>query len=237
MHGGDLIEFAWDACYSITSICSYSTRIKESPMRKTPRQQRSRQMVARLLDATAATIAERGLDNTTTNHIAEQAGVSIGSLYQYFPDKEALLEALLERMGSEASAAFRQRAEDVDFSQFELREVARVAISFGLARMKTDPVLRELVKNWHRLPINKLLEPLEHFFLIMAQPYFLRRYQDYPVQNLESKLYVLINSVLFTVIHHHVQENPVITEKRLVQTLTDMIVALLEARGDSSRPA
>lgn len=75
-------------------------------MRKAPRQKRSREMVSRLLDATVATLAERGLDNTTTNHIAECAGVSIGSLCQYFPDKDALIAALLERMGGEISRIF-----------------------------------------------------------------------------------------------------------------------------------
>lgn len=198
-------------------------------MRKVPRQQRSREMVTRLLDATAATLAERGLDHTTTNHIAERAGVSIGSLYQYFPDKNALVEALLERMAEEASARFRYRAEQADFSQMDLRAVASLAIAYGMNRMSADPVVRELVQNWNRIPIRKLLDPLERFFLMMAQPYFLRRYRDYPVQNLEAKLYVLINAVLFTVIHFYEQENPVIRQDQLIQTLTDMIVGLLEA--------
>lgn len=202
-------------------------------MRKTPRQQRSREMVTRLLDATAATLAERGLDHTTTNHIAERAGVSIGSLYQYFPDKNALVEALLERMAEEASARFRYRAERADFSQMDLRSVASLAIAYGMQRMSADPVVRELVQNWNRIPIRKLLDPLERFFLVMAQPYFLHRYRDYPVQNLEAKLYVLINAVLFTVIHFHEQENPVIRQDQLIQTLTDMIVGLLE----TPRPA
>lgn len=203
-------------------------------MRKTPRQQRSREMVTRLLDATAATLAERGLDHTTTNHIAERAGVSIGSLYQYFPDKNALVEALLERMAEEASARFRYRAERADFSQMDLRSVASLAIAYGMQRMSADPVVRELVQNWNRIPIRKLLDPLERFFLVMAQPYFLRRYRDYPVQNLEAKLYVLINAVLFTVIHFHEQENPVIRQDQLIQTLTDMIVGLLEAPHPAS---
>lgn len=198
-------------------------------MRKVPRQQRSREMVTRLLDATAATLAERGLDHTTTNHIAERAGVSVGSLYQYFPDKNALVEALLERMAEEASARFRYRAEQADFSQMDLRAVASLAIAYGMNRMSADPVVRELVQNWNRIPIRKLLDPLERFFLMMAQPYFLRRYRDYPVQNLEAKLYVLINAVLFTVIHFYEQENPVIRQDQLIQTLTDMIVGLLEA--------
>lgn len=197
-------------------------------MRKEPRQKRSREMVSRLLDATAATLAEQGLDGTTTNHIAERAGVSIGSLYQYFPDKNALVEALLERMAHEVSARFRARAEAVDFSGLALRDLAALAIRYGMNGMKTDPVMRELVQNWNRIPIRKLLDPLEQFFLVMAQPYFLRRYRDYPVQNLEAKLYVLINSVLFTTIHFQEQESAVIGEAQLIDTLTDMIVAALE---------
>lgn len=197
-------------------------------MRKEPRQKRSREMVSRLLDATAATLAEQGLDGTTTNHIAERAGVSIGSLYQYFPDKNALVEALLERMAHEVSARFRARAEAVDFSGLALRDLAALAIRYGMNGMKTDPVMRELVQNWNRIPIRKLLDPLEQFFLVMAQPYFLRRYRDYPVQNLEAKLYVLINSVLFTTIHFQEQESAVIGEAQLIDTLTDMIVAVLE---------
>lgn len=197
-------------------------------MRKAPKQKRSREMVSRLLDATAATLAERGLDNTTTNHIAERAGVSIGSLYQYFPDKEALVEALLERMGADISQSFRQRAEQVDINQFRLREVASVAIAFGLNLIRHDPLLREVVKNWNRVPINKLLDPLERFFLVTAQPYFLNHYQNYPVQNLEAKLYVLINSVLFTTIRYQFQENSALRENQLIATLTDMIIALLE---------
>lgn len=51
-------------------------------------------MVARLLDAAAELFLERGYDKTTTNHVAERAGVSIGSLYQFFPDKAAMLVAL-----------------------------------------------------------------------------------------------------------------------------------------------
>jgi AcrR family transcriptional regulator len=64
-------------------------------MRKQPRQQRSKLMVEAILQAAAETFAKLGYAHTTTNKIAERAGVSVGSLYQYFPDKDSLLEALL----------------------------------------------------------------------------------------------------------------------------------------------
>lgn len=197
-------------------------------MRKPPQQKRSRELVEKLLDATATTIAERGLDNTTTNHIAERAGVSIGSLYQYFPDKQALVEGLLERMGRGVGENFRRRAEVVQINQLSLHMVASTAIAYGLHLMRSDPVLSELMRNWNRLPVDKLLDPIERLFLAMAQPYFLRNYRDYPVQDLEAKLYVLINSTLFTCIRFLFQENTMIREEVLIRTLADMIVAVLE---------
>ncbi len=65
--------------------------------RKSAKQERSRLTIAALLEATARIVGQVGLDRATTNRIAEIAGVSIGSLYQYFPGKEALLAALIER--------------------------------------------------------------------------------------------------------------------------------------------
>lgn len=198
-------------------------------MRKAPKQKRSRELVERLLDATAATLAERGLEDTTTNHIAEKAGVSIGSLYQYFPDKEALFEALMERVGEKVSKVFRERGAQLEFVNFDLKTVANYVILFGISMIKSDPLSLEIMKNWNILPIDKLIDPLEKFFLVMAQPYFIRHYKDYQVQDLEGKLYVLVNSTLFTVVRYLLDsENSILTEKQLADILSDMIVALLE---------
>ena len=69
----------------------------EAPAAKTPKRARGVQRVADLLDAGAALFAEQGYDATTMTQIALRAGASIGSLYQFFPSKEALAEALFGR--------------------------------------------------------------------------------------------------------------------------------------------
>jgi AcrR family transcriptional regulator len=66
-------------------------------MRKQPQQARSRATIAAILQAAAHILGERGWEGFTTNEVAGLAGVSIGSLYQYFPHKLALVEAVRRR--------------------------------------------------------------------------------------------------------------------------------------------
>ncbi|GAA2892461.1 hypothetical protein GCM10020220_098200 [Nonomuraea rubra] len=83
--------------------------------RKQPRQQRSRETVAAILEAAAQLFQRYGYAGTTTNKIAERAGVSIGSLYQYFPNKDSLLVALAEHYlaesGEQVARVFARAAE------------------------------------------------------------------------------------------------------------------------------
>lgn len=66
-------------------------------IRRTPRQERSRQTVDAVLQAVERVLVREGADALTTNRIAEAAGVSIGSVYQYFPDKRSIFTALHQR--------------------------------------------------------------------------------------------------------------------------------------------
>lgn len=66
-------------------------------LRREPRQDRSRAMVERILDAGRSVLLERGYDGASTNRVAAAAGISPGSLYRYFPDKDVLLSEVLNR--------------------------------------------------------------------------------------------------------------------------------------------
>lgn len=72
-------------------------------MRKVPQQERSREMVERILAAGRDVVLRDGYDAASTNRIAAEAGVSPGSLYQYFPDKEAVLSAIVDRYVDDVS--------------------------------------------------------------------------------------------------------------------------------------
>jgi AcrR family transcriptional regulator len=68
-----------------------------TPLRRQPVQQRSAKRVEQMLDASAELIDELGYDALTTTLIAKRAGVAVGSLYQFFPDKRAVVQALTQR--------------------------------------------------------------------------------------------------------------------------------------------
>ena len=73
-------------------------------LRKEPKQARSRETVDVILEAAAQVFERHGYAETTTDQVAERAGVSVGSVYQYFPSKDALLAALVKRFAADAVA-------------------------------------------------------------------------------------------------------------------------------------
>lgn len=92
----------------------------------------------KILDTAAKLLEERGYDDLTTRHVAERAGVSVGSLYQYFPNKESLVHALLiEHL--EQAAALRPPALDRD--DLPLDERIRAVVDWFLASHAASPAL------------------------------------------------------------------------------------------------
>ena len=72
-------------------------------LRKSPQQERSRHMVDRIVEAGRRVLAEQGYERASTNRVAEEAGISPGSLYQYFPNKAAVLDAVIAQYSQEFS--------------------------------------------------------------------------------------------------------------------------------------
>lgn len=116
-----------------------------SRARKKPRQQRSRATWEAILDAAAQLFGQLGYAATTTNKVAERAGVSIGSLYQYFPDKDALLLALAERHLAEATEVLVEAFLAVQRDQPDLEGTLTRLIDAVVALHRRDPGTHRLL--------------------------------------------------------------------------------------------
>lgn len=116
-------------------------------IRRTARQERSQATVDAILEAAALLFAEGDLDAVNTNHIAERAGVSVGSLYQYFPSKQAILGELIDRHSERTMAALQSKLGD--FATRPIPEVLREVVEILLEADTID-------LNLHRVFLNRL---------------------------------------------------------------------------------
>ena len=114
--------------------------------RKTPSQQRSRFTYDTILEAAARVFDREGM-SATTNRIAERAGVSVGSLYQYFPNKQALLHELALRHVDRAEAAFVTVLDHIHASRPSLETVVTDLVTLAVREnaplCQAHQVLRE----------------------------------------------------------------------------------------------
>jgi AcrR family transcriptional regulator len=118
-------------------------RKPQTSPRKSASQKRSRLTVDALLDATARVLVKEGYDKATTNRIAAVAGVSIGSLYQYFPSKEALIAAVIDRHTSKLLQLTRDALIKIAARPIEV--AARELVSVGIDAHRVDPKLHRVV--------------------------------------------------------------------------------------------
>jgi AcrR family transcriptional regulator len=131
-------------------------------------QERSRLTVNAILEATTRILIREGYDRASTNKIAAAAGVSIGSLYQYFPSKEALVAAVSERHSREVLQLMRNALIKVAARPVEV--AAREFVSVAIDAHRVDPEL-------HRVLAEQVprIGPLENVEAVNQESYSLIR--------------------------------------------------------------
>lgn len=117
--------------------------VKRAVVRRRPKQGRARQTVDAVLEAVIRILKRQGIDAITTNRVAEVAGVSIGSVYQYFPDKRAIFAALHQRHIEEIDRIV--GATLVEYAASPLDELIRALVEAMVEAHTTDPELSELL--------------------------------------------------------------------------------------------
>ncbi len=195
-------------------------------MRKKPQQQRAKLIVDHILQAAQICIVEQGLIHITTPKIAEKAGVSVGSLYQYFENKEEIIQELLRRKSENLGLALKQMV--ITQEQLSIQEIIPLSIQFGFDVMRAESgFFIEVLKHWHGYNHSEAAQILEKHFFELGMYLFNRFYRHWDFETLKNKSFVIINSTLFTMMRYVSNNSFLISEQQLRDELSNMILAYL----------
>ena len=198
-------------------------------MRKKPRQQRAGATVAAIVEAAAQVLQKEGEEGLTTAKIADRAGVSIGSIYQYFPNKEAILLALIRREREAIGAEVARTIAEVEPRTGE--EVVRAVIATLLIAFRPRRKRRQLVALMAALSVDRDNSGLELRDrvggLIVAAS---RQYPDLASRPLsEIAAYVLVRAVLGAIRSAVVENARILDDPEFEEELCRLAIAFLRA--------
>jgi len=162
--------------------------------RKHASQERSRATVDALIEATARILVREGFEKASTNRIAREAGVSIGSLYQYYPSKEALVAAVIDRHNQQRMQVVRDALAEVAALPVEnaVRRLAAVAIEAHRIDPKLHRVLTEQIPRTGRL---KDVEAFSRETHALVQAYLEAHRRELRAVDLELAAFVCVTSI------------------------------------------
>ena len=148
----DPIALTIHSIYYETCLTFYYSRLERPGVtttthekrRRKPSQERSRESVDVLIEASAQVLQERGYKGATTNRIAERAGVSVGTLYQYFNNKDEIFDALIEQEGIRYLSALE---ESIPGLEVPLKQALRTLLEAGYSHHRLVLGLRVVMRN------------------------------------------------------------------------------------------
>jgi AcrR family transcriptional regulator len=203
---------------------------RQTNPRKTASQRRSRLTVEALLGATARILIKDGYDRASTNRIAEAAGVSIGSLYQYFPSKEALVAAVIDRHTQGMMQVLREALVKVGMRPIQeaARELVRVMIDAHRVNPRLHRVLMEQVPRVGRLDN---IQAVDREAYTMVQAYLEAHRDDLGIPDAEMAAFVCVTTVEALTYAAVVHRREVLSDERanaFVDEVTGLILRYLK---------
>jgi AcrR family transcriptional regulator len=197
--------------------------------RKTPEQDRSRATVEAIVEAAARILVKHGYDAFTTNRVAEKAGVSIGSLYQYFPHKDALLSELMRRHVIDIERGVEEMA--VHALTAPLTDVIRAGIQQNVQSHLIDPELHRVLSE--EVPLLGALDwkgAMNDRMSARVRAMLEARRDEIAVADIDLAVYILTRTVE-AVVHNAVgQQREALRSGMLADELTRMLIGYLTGK-------
>ena len=202
---------------------------KTANPRKAPEQDRSRATVEAIVGAAAHILIKHGYDAFTTNRVAEKAGVSIGSLYQYFPNKDSLLSELMRRHLVDIERSVEAMADRA--LSAPLAEVIRAGIQQNVESHLIDPELhRVLSEEVPRLGAQDWKVAFGARMEKRVRAMLEARRSEIVVADIDLSVYIITRTVE-AVVHNAVGRQPqALASGALADELTRMLVGFLTGK-------
>lgn len=195
-------------------------------VRKQPKQARAQATMEAILTATAAVLTEVGYHHATTNAIARRAGVSIGSLYQYFPHKEALVTALCERHLGEMTALL--IGEVAAMRGLPLAAAVRALVRSLLRAHSVEPELhRVLIEQVPRIAGFERITQIDRIIIELIRTELERREEPLRPKDLDLAVFMLVHSVQ-AITHAAILDRPgALADPALADEVTALVLRYL----------
>jgi AcrR family transcriptional regulator len=191
--------------------------------RRRPVQRRSEEMVERLLGAATHVLADVGYGQMSTNRVAAEADVSIGSLYRYFADKDEIFETLRIR----ASDAILRRLTDAIAEaagrppQVGVRAVVAALVA---ALQEHEPVVRALVSEVPMGTQSNVLPEIERGLATFTRIYAAQQAPDVPAAEMDARIYLAMGVTLNSCLRIALEKPPELDADHLIDLVVGMLV-------------
>ena len=204
-------------------------------MPRKPKQSRSRATVDAIVEAGFRSVASHGTQ-ATTRQIAEAAGISIGSLYEYFKNKEAIFTAMHERFIQDVVALI-QDTTPVIVQMPPDQGTRELLTRFGAFLQRDDA--RYLLAARKLIDSDSLLytEPIRQMLMQLVMAYVMAKPEYARVSDLKTIAYIMVNAGIFMMLHHLSDPNPPITFEQLCDGLAGIVRRHTDASSGSDATA
>tara|TARA_R110001592_G_scaffold363371_1_gene685471 strand:- start:78208 stop:78831 length:624 start_codon:yes stop_codon:yes gene_type:complete len=199
---------------------------EKSADRKRPLQERAQVTLDSIVESAERILQTKGYASLTTNHIAEVAGVSIGTLYHYFPNKDMIVQALIEDRVTRASAQLRSRLLDLMGEPIAVMFPAMIRELLSVYR-EYEFVLLRLPNEMPRLEDQQSRLTTEHFTFSTNLNYLKQHTTELSVEDLELALFLMDNAITSNCIQFLTRGLPETSEASFVDELSGMMVRYL----------